>query len=138
MRWLWWHSFFFPSVFIGITYPALDYHYAVDPQIPALFTSGWQIARQMITAVMGNSASHALVVISLVHLWYKLVSKQAWWILSNSSPFTGDFTSTPAMWSTSSLDTLLEKKNCYNTQHPGVNSVRIFVTITGPLCRWQF
>lgn len=55
-------------MFIGITYPALDYHYAVDPQIPALFTSGWQIARQMITAVMGNSASHALVVISLVHL----------------------------------------------------------------------
>lgn len=47
-------------MFIGITYPALDYHYAVDPQIPALFTSGWQIARQMITAVMGNSASHAL------------------------------------------------------------------------------
>ncbi|XP_052681018.1 uncharacterized protein LOC128161694 [Crassostrea angulata] len=71
---------------LGISYPALDFHYAVDPQIPALFTSGWQIARQMITAVMG------------------------------------DFTSTPAMWSTSSLDTLLEKKNCYNTQNPGVNS----------------
>lgn len=64
-------------MFIGISYPALDFHYAVDPQIPALFTSGWQIARQMITAVMGNSASHALVVISLVHLCYKLVSKQA-------------------------------------------------------------
>lgn len=58
---------FFLSVFIGISYPALDFHYAVDPQIPALFTSGWHIARQMITAVMGNySASH--VVISLVHL----------------------------------------------------------------------
>lgn len=61
------HSFF-PSFFIGIPYPALNFHYAVDPQIPALFTSGWQIARQMITAAMGNSASRDRLVIFCMYL----------------------------------------------------------------------
>lgn len=43
----------FISPILEIPYPALNYHYATDPQTPAIFTSGWQITRAVINAVLG-------------------------------------------------------------------------------------
>ncbi|XP_061195290.1 endothelin-converting enzyme 1-like [Saccostrea echinata] len=39
---------------IGIPYPILNFHYSVDPQFPAITTSGWHIAKELTRVVLGD------------------------------------------------------------------------------------
>jgi hypothetical protein len=41
--------------FTGIPYPMLNFHYSVEPQFPAISTTGWQIAKEMASVILGKS-----------------------------------------------------------------------------------